>query len=130
MAENSANYSVLTRNLLRQKLSIPSWILGLKTLVIEFIGTFFFVLIASCTKINPIPAISIGFGLTSLVYLFGPMGGGIVNPAVTMALMIRGKLTPKLGFAVIFVQLFAGVIAGGITYGLYSSKWEFVGKKK
>ena len=80
--------------------------------IIEFIGTFFLVLIIGLTS-NPI---AIGLGLAVLVYMGAHISGAHYNPAVSLAMLISKKLSPKeLGFY-IFYQLLGAVFA---TYTLY-----------
>ena len=80
--------------------------------IIEFVGTFFLVLIIGLTS-NPI---AIGLGLAVLVYMGAHISGAHYNPAVSLAMLINKKLSPKeLGFY-IFSQLLAAVFA---TYTLY-----------
>ena len=80
--------------------------------IIEFIGTFFLVLIIGLTS-NPI---AIGLGLAVLVYMGAHISGAHYNPAVSLAMLINKKLSLKeLGFYV-FYQLLGAVFA---TYTLY-----------
>ena len=80
--------------------------------IIEFVGTFFLVLIIGLTS-NPI---AIGLGLAVLVYMGAHISGAHYNPAVSLAMLINKKLSPKeLGFY-IFYQLLGAVFA---TYTLY-----------
>jgi len=80
--------------------------------IIEFIGTFFLVLIIGLTS-NPI---AIGLGLAVLVYMGAHISGAHYNPAVSLAMLINKKLSPKeMGFY-IFYQLLGAVFA---TYTLY-----------
>ena len=80
--------------------------------IIEFIGTFFLVLIIGLTS-NPI---AIGLGLAVLVYMGAHISGAHYNPAVSLAMLINKKLSPKeMGFY-IFYQLLGAVFA---TYSLY-----------
>ena len=75
--------------------------------IIEFIGTFFLVLIIGLTS-NPI---AIGLGLAVLVYEGAHISGAHYNPAVSLAMLINKKLSPKeLGFY-IFFQLLGAVFA-------------------
>ena len=75
--------------------------------IIEFIGTFFLVLIIGLTS-NPI---AIGLGLAVLVYMGAHISGAHYNPAVSLAMLINKKLSPKeMGFY-IFFQLLAAVFA-------------------
>lgn len=80
--------------------------------ITEFIGTFFLVLIIGLTG-NPI---AIGLGLAVLVYMGAHISGAHYNPAVSLAMMINKKLSPKeLGFYILY-QLLGAVFA---TYALY-----------
>ena len=75
--------------------------------IIEFVGTFFLVLIIGLTS-NPI---AIGLGLAVLVYMGAHISGAHYNPAVSLAMLINKKLSLKeLGFY-IFYQLLAAVFA-------------------
>lgn len=84
--------------------------------VVEFIGTFFLVL-AVCSAVYPAHKIenfaplSIGLALVVMVYAGGHLSGAHYNPAVSLAVFIRGKmsLVEMIGYWV--VQLMAGVIA-------------------
>ena len=63
--------------------------------IIEFVGTFFLVLIIGLTS-NPI---SIGLGLAVLVYMGAHISGAHYNPAVSLAMLINKKIDAKeLGF--------------------------------
>ncbi len=59
--------------------------------ITELIGTFFLVLIIGLTG-NPI---AIGFGLAALVYMGGHISGAHYNPAVSLALFLRKRLSSK-----------------------------------
>ena len=61
----------------------------------EFIGTFFLVLTIGCTVIPGAPgviaALAIGGALMVMVYAGGHISGAHYNPAVTLAVCIRGR---------------------------------------
>lgn len=57
-------------------------------LLAEYLGTFFFCTIALLSA-NPLAA---AFGLAALVYALGYVSGGHFNPAVSVALWLRGQL--------------------------------------
>ncbi len=65
----------------------------------EFIGTFFLVLTIGCTVIpgatGVIPPIAIGAVLMVLVFAGGHISGAHYNPAVTLAVWMRGRCDTK-----------------------------------
>ena len=67
--------------------------------VTEFIGTFFLVLTIGCTVIpgaaGVIPPIAIGSALMVLVFAGGHISGAHYNPAVTLAVWMRGRCDTK-----------------------------------
>ena len=80
--------------------------------IMEFIGNLFLVLIIGLTS----TPIAIGLGFAVLVYMGAHISGAHYNPAVSLAMLINKKLSPKeLGFY-IFYQLLGAVFA---TYTLY-----------
>src|SRR5438067_11563911 len=66
--------------------------------VVEFIGTFFLVLTVGCTGIGAgasvIAPLAIGAVLMVMVFAGGHISGGHYNPAVTLGVLIRGKVKP------------------------------------
>ena len=65
----------------------------------EFVGTFFLVLTIGCTVIpgatGVIPPIAIGAALMVLVFAGGHISGAHYNPAVTLAVWMRGRCDTK-----------------------------------
>jgi len=101
-----------------------------RIMVAEFIGTFFLAFTVAATQTTEFVAnrgIYIGFVLTSLIYAFGPISGGQLNPAVSLALLVRKKLSL---FKMVYCWLaqFAGAaVAGLVCYGVYDNDWKLVG---
>ena len=69
-----------------------------RKLVTEAIGTFFLVLTIGCTVIlsaeparGILPPLAIGSALMVMIYAGGHLSGGHYNPAVTLAVTIRGR---------------------------------------
>src|SRR5438046_753417 len=66
--------------------------------ITEFIGTFFLVLTIGCTVIGAgtgvIAPLAIGAALMVMVFAGGHISGGHYNPAVTLGILIRGKVQP------------------------------------
>jgi aquaporin Z len=60
----------------------------------EFIGTFFLVLTVGLTVLDgtPLAPLAIGSALMVMVYMGGHISGGHYNPAVSLAVVMRGKM--------------------------------------
>jgi aquaporin Z len=89
----------------------------MKKYLVEFIGTFFLVftvgMMITAPTIGGIPLapLAIGSALMVMVYATGHISGGHVNPAVTLAVLIRGKCTVADAIPYWISQLLAGVVA-------------------
>ena len=87
----------------------------MKKCLAEFIGTFFLVLTIGCTVIpgvaGVIPPLAIGAALMVMVYAAGHVSGGHLNPAVTLAVWIRGRCETKDVLPFWVAQLVAGGLA-------------------
>jgi len=83
--------------------------------IAEFIGTFFLVLTVGCTVIpaaaGVIAPLAIGAVLMVMVYAAGHVSGGHLNPAVTLAVFIRGRCEAKDVVPYWIVQFAAGAAA-------------------
>ena len=84
----------------------------------EFVGTFFLVLTIGCTVITTpagvIPALAIGSVLMVMIYAGGHISGAHYNPAVTVAVFLRGRC-PAADVVPYFVAQLAGALAAGAT---------------
>lgn len=86
----------------------------------EFIGTFFLVLTVGMTVLNPNSAglfapLAIGSVLAVMIFAGAHISGAHYNPAVSLAIYLRGKMTAKEMIFYWIVQLIAAVIAGYLT---------------
>ncbi|MBW8864927.1 MAG: aquaporin [Verrucomicrobia bacterium] len=67
----------------------------MKKYLVEFIGTFFLVLTIGMTVIDPgagnLAPLAIGSALMIMVFAGGHVSGGHYNPAVTLAVWLRGR---------------------------------------
>ena len=75
--------------------------------IVEFIGTFFLVLTIGLAG----APLAIGAMLMVMVYAGGHISGAHYNPAVTLALFIRGKCDQKDVTPYIISQVIGGVLA-------------------
>ena len=66
----------------------------MKNLLTEFIGTFFLVLTIGLTVLSgtPFAPLAIGSALMAMVYMGGHVSGAHYNPAVSLAVALRGRL--------------------------------------
>lgn len=90
----------------------------MKKYVIEFIGTFFLVLTIAFTG-NPIAIAAI---LVSMIYMGGYISGGHYNPAVTLAVLIRGKVT-ALDAVVYWIVQILGALCAALIYFSVTGKY-------
>ncbi|MXS83919.1 MIP/aquaporin family protein [Nitrosomonas oligotropha] len=86
--------------------------------IVECIGTFFLLLTIGLTVIpgsaGVIAPLAIGSVLMVLVYAGGHISGAHYNPAVTLAVLIRGKCTIA-DVPVYFTAQILGAVAGALT---------------
>ena len=95
----------------------------MKKYLVEFIGTFFLVLTVGMTVIEPHAAgglapLAIGSALMIMVYAGGHVSGGHYNPAVTVAVWLRGRCSQADVPGYIGSQLAAGIVAAFVVLGL------------
>jgi aquaporin Z len=87
----------------------------MKKYIAEFIGTFFLVLTIGLTVIGAgatvIAPFAIGAALMVMVYAGGHISGAHYNPAVTLGVLIRGKLQAGDAVPYILAQLAGAALA-------------------
>ena len=85
----------------------------MKKYIAELIGTFFLVYTIGHTVIggNPLAPIGIGLVLAAMIYACGHLSGGHFNPAVTLAVWMRGKCETKDVVPYILFQVVGAVLA-------------------
>jgi aquaporin Z len=84
----------------------------------EFIGTFFLVFTVGSTGIAAAPGViaplAIGGVLMVMIYAGGHLSGAHYNPAVTAAILLRGKIS-TVDAAIYMVVQVAGAVAAAMT---------------
>src|SRR5664279_5496851 len=102
----------------------------MKKYLAEFIGTFFLVLTVGCTVIpgtaGVIPPLAIGAALMVMVFAGGHVSGGHYNPAVTLAVFMRGRLASKEVVPYWMAQLAAGVVAASTAVWLVGKRGTLI----
>lgn len=93
----------------------------LKPVLAELIGTFVLVFVgmgAVAVTVNPensfdvtVPALAHGLVVAGLIYAYGHISGTHINPAVTVGLLVGGKIDAVKAVAYIVAQFIGGIIA-------------------
>lgn len=110
----------------------------LKKAVAEFFGTFVLVLVACGTAVvcgcdaqngsgYLLTALAFGLVIVAMAYSIGNVSGCHINPAVSIAMLIAGKMT-FVDFIVYVVAQFAGAIAGAEVLALLVGKENGLGQ--
>lgn len=88
----------------------------------EFIGTFFLVFAIGMASLSgsSLAPVAIGAMLMALVYMGGHISGAHYNPAVTIAVLIRGKVEAKDVVPYIVAQILGSLSASVVVYWLMS----------
>ena len=84
--------------------------------VTEFIGTFFLVFTIVVTVLSgaALAPLAIGVVLAAMVFAGGHISGAHYNPAVTLAVWLRGKLPTRDVLPYMLAQVIGSVMAAGI----------------
>ncbi|CAJ1347779.1 unnamed protein product [Effrenium voratum] len=89
--------------------------LGVAELGAEFLGTFVLAFTVGCNLFAGTAlvhqAISVACALLAMMYVFGSISGGHLNPSVSFAMLCAGKMRPLAALAYGLVQIGAGVVA-------------------
>ncbi|MFQ5570772.1 MAG: MIP/aquaporin family protein [Rhodothermales bacterium] len=90
----------------------------MKTYLTEFIGTFFLVLTIGLTVLDgtPLAPLAIGSALMIMVYMGGHVSGAHYNPAVSLAVFMRGKMDAKDVAPYMIAQVVGALAASLIVY--------------
>jgi aquaporin Z len=86
------------------------------TLAAEFLGTFLLVLSVFASGGN---AYVVGATLAVIIILTGKVSGGHVNPAISMAMYVKGAISSKELLGYVVSQL-AGGVASLYAYRVFS----------
>ena len=79
---------------------------------VELIGTFIFIsIILNTLTDNSLTPVSVAVGLLAVIYFGGNISGGHFNPAVSLALFFKNKITSQLLLGYIVAQLIGASLA-------------------
>lgn len=83
--------------------------------IVEFIGAFFLVFTIGMCVIapgaGPLAPLAIGSVLMVMVYAGGPVSGAHYNPAVTLAVLLRGQVSAPNAIAYVIAQCLGAALA-------------------
>jgi aquaporin Z len=106
----------------------------MKKYLTEFIGTFFLVFTVGMTVIQPgigsLAPLAIGSALMIMVYAGGHVSGGHYNPAVTLAVWLRGRCPKSDVLPYIGSQIAASIAAALLAPALKGNPMIFPGEMK
>ena len=96
----------------------------MKKYIVEFIGTFFLVFTVGMSVRSgaPLAPIAIGSALMVMIFAGGHISGGHFNPAVTLAVTLRGKAEPKDLIPYWVAQFIAGTVAALLVTFIFAGK--------
>jgi len=103
----------------------------LRKVMMEFIGTFFFVLVIGQVVIGTeglaaaLAPVAIGSALMVVVYAGGHVSGGHYNPAVTLAVWIRGK-TATAELVPYWIAQILGAVLAALVVGYFKAGVDVV----
>jgi len=105
----------------------------------EFFGTLIFTfcgmaVVTSAQLVSPptgafgaggliLVAFGHGFAISFVIYAIGEISGGHINPAVTWATLLTGRLSVLRFFLYIFCQIVGAICGGGIARALLPDYW-------
>src|SRR4051812_44301036 len=97
----------------------------MKKYLVELIGTFFLVLTVGCTVVpgaaGVIAPLAIGSALMVMIYAGGHISGAHYNPAVTLAVWMRGKCLTRDVIPYVLGQVAGAALAAAVVVFLFGA---------
>ena len=75
-------------------------------------------------------AVAFGFAISVLVYTIAPISGGHINPAVTYAFVVSGKMPVVDGLRYVIAQCLGAFLGASIVWGAAASDLLTISKLK
>jgi aquaporin Z len=104
----------------------------MKKYLAELVGTLILVLVGCGSAVIAgqyigVMGVALAFGFTimALVYTIGPISGCHINPAVTLAMWINGKINAKDSLYYVLAQLIGAIIGAAILLGIASGSADY-----
>lgn len=67
-------------------------------------------------------ALAFGFVLVALAYALGPISGAHLNPAVTLGMLVAGRIPGRHAAGYVVAQLVGGLVAAGVHRVLFPAE--------
>jgi aquaporin Z len=102
------------------RLSTTPWAATGRKYAVEAVGTFFLVFTVTVSVLSggTFTPLAAGGVLMVMIYAGGHISGGHYNPAVTWAVLWRGRISAREAIGYWIAQLAAGIIAGALARGI------------
>ena len=108
-----------------EKITLPSPISPAKKYVAELIGTMVLVLMGCGSAVIAGSAIgfsgiafAFGLSVVAMVYAIGAISGCHINPAISIAMLVAGKLSVKDTVFYVVFQCVGAIVGASILYGI------------
>ncbi|NXX16698.1 MIP protein, partial [Podargus strigoides] len=97
-----------------------------RAVLAEFLGSLLYALLGLGASLRWAPgppsvlgaALAFGLAQATLVQALGPVSGGHVNPAITLALLLASQLSLPRALGYLLAQLLGALAGAGVLYGL------------
>lgn len=88
--------------------------------VTEAVGTFVLVFTVGASSLggSPLAPVAIGAALMAMIYAGGHISGAHYNPAVTLAVLVRGRITAREALGYYASQIVGGIVAAAAVTGV------------
>ncbi len=107
------------------QISVPPQIPPIKRYLAELIGTMVLVLMGCGAAVisgyyitNLGVAFAFGIAVLAMVYAIGGISGCHINPAISISMLINGKISAKDTIFYVIFQCVGAIIGAGILYGI------------
>jgi MIP family channel proteins len=102
-----------------------------RALITEFLGTFTLVFLGGIAVASGqgviVAAFAHGFAVIHAAYSYGHISGAHINPAVTLGLLIGGKIEPVRALLYMLVQFVGGIVAALVAQALVGDTGQTTG---
>jgi len=88
--------------------------------VTEAVGTFVLVFTIGASSLggSALAPVAIGAALMAMIYAGGHVSGAHYNPAVTLAVLVRGRITAQQAIGYVAAQIVGGLVAAAAVTGV------------